>query len=78
MFGEPAPESDTWKPWVLRNIWRYLTSMPVAPMVRERVKVGMEPEVVVTGAVVGAAVLPLKEARVSGPTVPVCEILCAA
>ena len=71
LFGEPAPERDTWKPCLFRKIWRYLTSEPVAPIVIERVKAGMEPEVV---GVVVTADPPASEALVIGPIVPVCDI----
>ena len=35
---EPAPDTDTVYPWVLRYTWRALTSVPVEPRVRERLK----------------------------------------
>jgi len=41
-LGEPLPEVEIVKPWSFKKIWRFLTSEPVEPRVRVRVKRGME------------------------------------
>ena len=73
-YLEPTPVVDTVKLWVFRKTWRYFTSIPVEPMVRERRKVGTEEEVVVVTEVDTAAEDPARDARVRGPTVPVADM----
>ena len=61
---EPAPVVETGYPLELRKIWRFLTSLPLEPRVRERVKVEV---VVVTG--VEVSVIP-RDVAVTSSNIP--------